>query len=164
MVFIRPLLIVTLLGVVGFLTWRNATRREAYTGGDVQTTGTIEAVHVRLGFKISGRIAEISASEGATVAAGQVVASLETQDLDVQLQTARASLELARAALVQARAARERTSRDLEQMHALLTKGIATAHDVDVARTNDESATGQVQGRASRARGGAGIGGDPPAG
>jgi HlyD family secretion protein len=141
----RPVLILAVLGVVAFLIWRNATRREAYTGGNVETTGTIEAVHVRLGFKITGRIAEIGVSEGTVVAPGQAVARLETEDLDLALQTARASREVARAVLVQARAARERSSRDRERQQMLLQRGATTVHDADVARTNDEAVAGQVQ-------------------
>ena len=45
---IRPILLLTVLGVIGFFVWRHFTHREGYTRGDVVTTGTIEAVHIEL--------------------------------------------------------------------------------------------------------------------
>src|SRR5207248_2561985 len=51
---IRPIVLLIVAGGVGFLIWRNATRSEGYTGGNVVTTGTVEAVHVQLGFKVAG--------------------------------------------------------------------------------------------------------------
>ncbi len=75
---------------------------------------------------------------------GQMVGRLDTEDLDIQLQTARAMLEAARAALVQARAARDRSSIDLARQQELLKSGATAPHDADVARTNDEAAAGQV--------------------
>ncbi|MGH7682047.1 MAG: HlyD family secretion protein, partial [Candidatus Eiseniibacteriota bacterium] len=141
---IRPIVLVLVLGTIAYFVWKNATRREDYAGGDVQTTGTIEAVHVRLGFKVMGRIAEVPVSEGTSVTPGQIVARLDTDDLDVQIRTARATLEAARAAVAQAHAARDRSSIDLERQTELLKSGATAARDADVARTNDAMAAGQV--------------------
>lgn len=141
---VRPIVILLILGTIAYFVWKNATRREDYAGGDVQTTGTIEAVHVRLGFKVTGRIADIPVVEGASVVPGQMVGRLDTEDLDIQLQTARAKLEAARAGVVQARAARDRSSIDLARQQELLKTGATAARDADVARTNDEAAAGQV--------------------
>ena len=148
---IRLIVLVVVLGVVGFLVWRGTTRHEGYAGGDVVTTGTVEAVHVQLSFKVAGRLADVPASEGADVQAGQVVGRLETQDLDVQLQAARAALEAARAALVQARANRAKAARDLERQRALLAGDATTQQQLDAARADDEVAAAQVLGARAQA-------------
>jgi RND family efflux transporter MFP subunit len=143
--WIRPVLLLLVLGTVGFLLWRNATRSEGYTGGDVITTGTIEAVHVQLAFKIAGRLAQVEVAEGADVQPRQIVARLETQDLDVAATTARAALEAARAALAQARANRDRAARDLERQLELLQSDATTAQQVDDARAADRVTEAQVR-------------------
>src|SRR5438132_8166304 len=55
----RPIVLVVIAGIVAFFVWRHYTHHEGYTGGDVVTTGTIEAVHTQLGFKVAGRIAAV---------------------------------------------------------------------------------------------------------
>ena len=117
---IRPIVLLVVVGGVGFLVWRNATRSEGYTGGDVVTTGTVEAVHVQLSFKVAGRLADVPVVEGTTIQPGELVSRLEPQDLDVQVGTARATLEAARAAVAQARANRDKAARDLARQQELL--------------------------------------------
>ncbi|HEX7077862.1 MAG TPA: efflux RND transporter periplasmic adaptor subunit [Candidatus Eisenbacteria bacterium] len=142
---IRPIVLLLVVGTVGFFIWRNATRREDYTGGDVVTTGTIEAVRVGLGFKITGRILEVPVSEGDDVSPGETVARLETEDLDLAIRTARAALESARAAALQARATRDGMARDLARQRALIASGSTTQQALEAARTADDVAAAQVE-------------------
>src|SRR5256885_14227984 len=100
---IRAVVMLVVLAVVAFFIWRQATRVEGYTGGDVVTTGTVQAVHVDLGFKVPGRIADVPVSEGDDVQPGQLVGTLETQDLDVPGASARPALALAPAPAAPAR-------------------------------------------------------------
>src|SRR5262245_44330793 len=83
--------VLAVLATAGYFIWRDSTRAEGYTGGDIQTTGTVEAVHVQLGFRVGGRLAGVDVAEGAAVQPGQVVAHLETADLDVAVSTAHAT-------------------------------------------------------------------------
>ncbi len=122
---IRAVVMLVVLAVVAFFIWRQATRVEGYTGGDVVTTGTVQAVHVDLGFKVPGRIADVPVAEGDDVLAGQIVGTLETQDLDVQVASARAARALARASVAQARAIHDKAVRDLARQRELI-KGDAT--------------------------------------
>ena len=142
---IRPIVLLLVVGTVGYFVWRSVTRREDYTGGDVVTTGTIEAVRVGLGFKITGRILDVPVSEGDDVSPGETVARLETEDLDLAIRTARAALESARAAALQARAMRDGTARDLARQRALITSGSTTQQAVEAARTADDVAAAQVE-------------------
>ena len=60
---LRPVMLLALVAG-GYLWWRAAHQPEGYTGGDVRTTGTIVADHVRLGFRTTGRIQDVMVREG----------------------------------------------------------------------------------------------------
>jgi RND family efflux transporter MFP subunit len=141
---IRPLVLLFLVGGIAFLIWRNTHRSEGYTGGDVITTGTIDAVHVQLSFKVAGRLADVPVLEGQVVQPGQLVARLETADLDVALSTARATLEAARAARAQATANHDQTARDLARQVELVKSGATAQQQLDMARAAAEVAVAQV--------------------
>jgi HlyD family secretion protein len=62
-------------------------------------SGTVEATEAQLGFPVPGRIAEVLVREGDLVRAGQMLARLDTAELDARRLQARAQLEAARALL-----------------------------------------------------------------
>jgi len=142
--WIRPVVLLLILSTVGYSIWKYATRREDYRGGDIQTTGTIEAVQVQLGFRVAGRIAEVAVMEGAKVTPGQRVATLETQDLMVAVQSARASIAQAKAAVAQATANRNRNRLELERARLLLSKGFVTPQAVDTMLAASKVSDAQV--------------------
>ena len=142
---LRPILLLVAVGLIGFFVWRHYTHREGYTGGDVTTTGTVEAVHVDLGFKVPGRIAEIDVTEGDDVRPGQLVGRLETQDLDGEVMAARAGLEAAKAALAQARANHQKSVRDLARQRELLSADATTPQSFDATRAAAQVAAAQVE-------------------
>jgi HlyD family secretion protein len=142
---IRPIVLLLVLGTVIFFGWRYAHRKEGYTGGDVVTTGTIDAVHVDLGFKVPGRIALIPVSEGSRVQAGELVAQLETADLDGQVKTAQAALEAARASVAQARANHDKAVRDLKRQRELIASDATTQQQLDAAQAAANVASAQVE-------------------
>jgi HlyD family secretion protein len=164
--WIRPVVFLAVLATAGYFIWRYSTRAEGYTGGEVATTGTVEAVHVQLGFKVGGRLASVDVSEGANVASGQVVARLETADLDLavvdargMLESARAALEsahggleAARAALAESEATRDRAARDLERQQELVKTEATTAQQADDARAAARVADAQVLARTAQLR------------
>ncbi len=137
-------MLLLLLATVGFFIWKYATRREDYRGGNVQTTGTIEAVQVQLGFRVGGRIGDVMVSEGNRVRPGEVVAKLEPQDLTVMVQSAQAALASARAAVAQARATRDRNRHELLRMRELLSKGFVTAQQMDTVIAASKVSEAQV--------------------
>ena len=68
----------------------------------VAGTGTIAAEQsLDLSFPINGTVTEVLVSEGETVRVGQLLARLDTRDLQLQVDSATASLESARAQLEQ---------------------------------------------------------------
>ncbi|HTR96607.1 MAG TPA: efflux RND transporter periplasmic adaptor subunit [Candidatus Acidoferrales bacterium] len=142
---IRSIVLLIVLGVAGYFVWRAMTHREAYTGGDVVTTGTISSVHVQLGFQVEGRIAAVPVAEGDRVPPGEVVGRLATEDFDVQIQAAQASLESARAALAQSRANHEKAAQDLARMRSLLASAATTPQQMDAAQAEASVTTAQVE-------------------
>lgn len=141
---IRGIVLLLVLGTAVFLVWKRVTRREDYTGGDVLTTGTIEAVHVQLGFQIGGRLAEVPVSEGQVVHSGQLVGRLETEDLVVQGRSAEAALQVARASLASAKVNRDKAARDLERMRSLSKDDATTPQLMDAARAAADASVAAV--------------------
>ena len=73
---------------------------------EVDVVGRVEPVEsVDLSFEKSGRIVEVLVGINDRVESGQILVSLDSHDLDAQLNQAQASLESARASLKQYQAA-----------------------------------------------------------
>ncbi|NOX61468.1 MAG: biotin/lipoyl-binding protein [Chloroflexi bacterium] len=82
------------------LTACAAPWREKETG-PVRLTGFIEAASVEVAPEIAGRLVEVAVDEGDPVAAGQVVARLDDEQLRLQLALAEAEVNEAEARLAQ---------------------------------------------------------------
>lgn len=72
--------------------------------GDIKVSGTIETTMTALSFKIPGRVRERLVDEGQKVAAGQVVARLEDDEVRQELAGRKAELATAQAALAELQA------------------------------------------------------------
>ncbi len=107
-----------ILGVIGFLAWSQiGSARAARVGyspdelatvqrgtliATVSATGAIQPMQSSdLAFMTSGNLAQKLVNQGATVKAGQVIAKLDTKELDLQLAQAEANLTLAQSKLDQ---------------------------------------------------------------
>ena len=147
---IRAAVMVVAVATVAFFIWRQSTRGEGYTGGNVVTTGTVQAVHVDLGFKVPGRIADVRVTEGDDVSPGQLVGTLETQDLDVQVTSARAALALARATASQARANHVKAVRDLARQRELMSNDATTQQQLDATDSAEQVSRAQLEAAAAQ--------------
>ncbi len=141
---VRPVVLLLVLALIGYFIWRYYNRREDYRGGNVQTTGTVEAEQVQLGFQVGGKIADVAVTEGSRVQPGQTVAKLDTRDLDMQVQGAFATVSSARASVAQARASRDRNQTELTRVRELLSRGYATAQQMDTVLAAARVAEAQV--------------------
>jgi HlyD family secretion protein len=83
----RVFLILGLL-TVGSLIWYLTTTRRT---SDLQLIGTVDANEVVVSSKIPGRIQTLTVQEGETVKAGQLIATIESNDLKAALQAAEAT-------------------------------------------------------------------------
>jgi HlyD family secretion protein len=100
--------------------------------------GRLEADEIDIATKIPGRVAEILADEGDKVASGQVVARMDTRDLEASLNQAKAQALQAQQALDEARANLQQQTtlvtlakQQLERTRFLLPKGFATKEEFD---------------------------------
>ncbi|MGA7343740.1 MAG: efflux RND transporter periplasmic adaptor subunit [Terracidiphilus sp.] len=83
----RVFLILGLL-TLGSLVWFLVTTRRS---GDLQLIGTVDANEVVVSSKIPGRIKTLTVEEGEDVKAGQLIATIESQDLKAALDAAEAA-------------------------------------------------------------------------
>jgi len=83
----RVFMILGLL-TIGSLIWYLATTRRT---GDLQLIGTVDANEILVSSKIPGRIQTLTVGEGDTVKAGQLIAVIESEDLQAARKAAEAT-------------------------------------------------------------------------
>jgi len=83
----RVFIILALL-TVGSLIWYLVTVRPT---GDLQLIGTVDANEVLVSARIMGRIQTLTVKEGDSVKAGQLIAVIESDDLEAALKAAEAN-------------------------------------------------------------------------
>lgn len=103
--------------VAGGLWWRAA--RSPAMESELRLSGNIELTEVQLSFKLPGRLEELLVEEGDAVQVGQVLARLDTAELERAREREAASVLAAERAVEQTRAAVEYQQRTLEQEKAL---------------------------------------------
>ena len=116
--------------------------RAALPVGLVMTNGRLEADRVDVATKLPGRLKEVLVKEGDAVNVGQVLARMDTAELEAQLNEARASVNQAERQLDQAVAlVAQRQSeltfaeQELKRTLALVAKGISTRELEDQRRS-----------------------------
>jgi len=125
--------------------------------GIVSGNGRIEADEIDIATKFPGRVAELFADEGSTVSAGQVVARMDTRDLQTSLQKAQAQVKQAQRVLEEAHSnvEQQRTqlvlaTQELARTQSLLTKGFATRELLDQRQQQVDGATAALNAANSR--------------
>lgn len=83
----RVFLILTLL-TIGSLVWYLVTVRPS---SDLQIIGTVDANEVQVSSRIAGRLATLTVTEGQQVKAGELIATIESDDLAAALRAAEAA-------------------------------------------------------------------------
>ena len=126
---------VLLIGV-GLLVYygqsRNNSEERSYSG-------TIEVTQANLSFQAAGRVMRVPVQEGQAVTTGQVLAELDTAELEARCDQARANLERARAAQAQLETALEISRGALPEDVTRAQAGVASALSVlSDARKNDD--------------------------
>lgn len=117
----------------------------------VDATGSLEPVDkVTVGAEISGRVDEVLVDFNDVVTKGQVLARINTDDLNARATQARASLANARANLLQAQATQSEAKRAFDRSQTLKDSGFASNAAYDNAKAALDRANAQVS--ASRAQ------------
>ncbi len=162
--FILLIVIVVLIGIV-YLCWnlsQDTSPGPGFAGGN----GRLEATEIDISAKLAGRIIEIKADEGDFVKAGDILAVMETEVLQAQLNEAKAQVFKAKASeasmkaqvdvkksdVVAAQATVAQRQSELEQIQrkfkrtkVLTDEGVMTAEDYDVDETNEMAAKAIVE-------------------
>ncbi|AQS60297.1 HlyD family secretion protein [Desulforamulus ferrireducens] len=110
--FFLGLIAVTVLILGGYFYKKQANLAEERNS--LTATGTVEATSVLASFKVPGRLAELLVDEGSLVKKGDLLAALETRELEAELAQALGAHEAAIANSRQAQEAIPLTSQQVE--------------------------------------------------
>ncbi|GAB4368553.1 MAG: HlyD family efflux transporter periplasmic adaptor subunit [Kiloniellaceae bacterium] len=148
-------LVLLAAGAAATVWWRN--HQNDLPDYIASGNGRIEAEEVHVATKYAGRVAEVLVNEGDMVAAGQVLARMDTSELRAELAAAKASIAQAQENVVEARAQiiqRESelkfAEQELERADTLVQKGHISQQQADQKRTDRETAQAALD--AARAR------------
>ncbi|GAB3394404.1 HlyD family secretion protein [Azotobacter armeniacus] len=100
---VRGLMAFVVLAGLALLAWTEL-RPDGLGEGFASGNGRIEATEIDVATKLAGRVAEIAVDEGDFVQPGQILARMDTQVLEAQLNQARAQVRQAESAILTARA------------------------------------------------------------
>lgn len=115
--------VIALAGGAGFYVWQKLHPKNV---GFAMGNGRIEATDIDIAAKLAGRIEKISVGEGDFVQAGQVLAQMQTDTLEAQLNEARAQRDMA-AHDVNAAAAQV-LAKESQKAAAIATVGVKDAN------------------------------------
>lgn len=148
------------LAIAGWLLWRSdwlpsAAPEVRVTRPRVLQAGVVEEVLTATGYivpqlrsvvsaRTSGRLRWLGVDEGSRVKTGEVIARLDSDDLEAQVAEARAALAQSKASLAQSRATEWQAGREEERQRSLVSQGITTQADHDAARRAHEVAVAGV--------------------
>jgi HlyD family secretion protein len=128
--------ILALGGAGGWYWWQ--LQLSALPPGIAKANGRLEAEQVEIATKFPGRIAVVLAKEGDMVHAGQVLARMDTVELEAQLAAAKAQVAkaqsektMAEAQIVERTAARTFAAQELQRTATLVGKGWSTREEFD---------------------------------
>jgi len=132
-------------GAGGWYWWQQ--QLHALPPGIAKANGRLEAEQVQIATKYAGRIADVLAREGDMVDRGQIVARMDTVELEAQLAAAEADVQKAEHEKVQAEALiaqreSERTfaEQELARAKTLFERGHGTAEKLDQRRNEMKTA------------------------
>lgn len=90
--------------VLGLVLWQVLGTRDDMPPRTLFGNGVIEATEVEVSAKVSGNIVSLEVREGDSVREGQVIAALDREELEGQVEQAEGALRAAQAALAELRA------------------------------------------------------------
>jgi HlyD family secretion protein len=156
--WVRAALLLALLlggGAVAFRWWQST--QTALPPGIAYGNGRTEADEIDIETKFAGRIAEILVDEGDWVKAGQVLARMDTRDLEAslgkaeaQVRQAQRSLDEAKSDLTQRQTEVRLAEQELERARILVPKGYATGEMLDMRQQQMNAARAALTGAEAR--------------
>lgn len=138
------------LGAFWWQWWQK--EQNALPAGIASGNGTIEANEVDIATKYAGRVRDIYADEGDMVKAGQVLAQMDTTELQAQYQKAKAVLAQSQETINEAEAKLDKSRQDLAfskkeylRVETMFQKGLVTESAADTKRNAYQSAKSEVK-------------------
>ena len=148
--WLRPAFVILALlsaGAAGGFWWLHSGPRLPL--GIASGNGRLEADEIDIDTKFAGRLATLFADEGDMVRAGQLVAVMDTRDLEASLKKAQAVVSQAQRTLDEAQANLEQqqtqvklAKQELDRANALVPRGYATVELLDQRRQQMAAALG----------------------
>ncbi len=158
--WIRPLVLAALLAAAGgggYTYWRNLP--SPLPPGLAFGNGRIEADEIDIDTKFAGRIAELKADEGDLVKQGQLLARMDTRDIEASLAKAQAQVQISRHALEESSANLDAqqtqvtlAKQELDRTTRLANQGFATIELLDQRRQAHNSAVAALAAARQRVR------------
>jgi HlyD family secretion protein len=138
----KALILLLIVASAAATAWFLWDRRAATDASELVLHGNVDIRQISLAFDGSGRIAALGVEEGDKVAAGQVIAVLDTTTLELQARQAEAQVEAQRQALLRLRNGSR--PEEIAQARAQLQSAEANASraDQDLSRAMRLRATG----------------------
>jgi len=112
----------------------------------VTATGTLEPVNqVEVGTETSGTVKTVKVDFNDAVTEGQILATLDTQQMQAKLRQTLAALETARATVTEAKATLLESSNKLNRAMELQKRGLCSQEDCDAAQAAYDRARATVE-------------------
>jgi HlyD family secretion protein len=144
---------VVLAGVAAgsYAIWRDH-QHNALLNGIAQTNGRVEATQIVIASKLPGELLEVRVREGDDVTAGQVLALVESEEIEAQLRGATSEVDRMRQARSQALADRERLASqvsyersELNRVQQIYKKGFAAKDKLEAQETKYSGAAAALK-------------------
>ncbi len=143
---------------VGWFVWSNRPKtfvvhtfvvRETAAGADqtlLNASGYVTARRMAtVSSKVTGKVVEVMVEEGMKVEAGQVLAKIDSSNVEKSLHLAKAQLESARKTLGETKANLVQAERDLKRLSRLAAGEAASPVELDRAETDFKSLTARLE-------------------
>ncbi|MBB5321780.1 HlyD family secretion protein [Marinobacter oulmenensis] len=149
---IRTALILAVIAAVAVVTWMLMPKGETLPEHIGSGNGRIEATEVDIATRIAGRLESFDVREGDMVEPGQLLAVMDTDELEARLASAEANLNqaeqsrlLAEATVAQRQSELRYARAELERIEQLVDRGHASQEQLDRSRTSAETANAALQ-------------------
>lgn len=133
--------------IVAGVAWWQISQRSDLPEGISRSNGRIEAERIAVATKLAGRVAEVLVEEGDWVEQGQLIARMDTADLEAELKQAQATVVQARqqklqaeALLAQRRSELTTAETNYARVEQLAADGFRSQAELDAQRTVLDSA------------------------
>lgn len=133
--------------IVAGVAWWQISRQSDLPEGISSSNGRIEAERIAVATKLAGRVAEVLVEEGDWVEQGQLIARMDTADLEAELKQAQATVVQARqqklqaeALLAQRRSELTTAETNYARVEQLAADGFRSQAELDAQRTELDSA------------------------